>query len=258
MDKNIQVSERDVPFLLTGGEEGVLMIHGFCSSPRCFRYLAEILNRQGMTVYAPLLTGHGTEPEAICDIWANEWLNDAEHAYDELAKRCSSIHLVGISMGGGLCTYLAGRHADDKRLKSVDLLVPGYALRNPQFYEMDFEGRKYERMYVIKQRDYPDERQDIKAGYDCMCVGAIKKLIDLFPLQKDWERLIAAPTQILYSAADPVCDPAVTEERSKNVRTLESIHCYPESEHNLIMGEDHEDVNRRILEFIEAHRGPGA
>ena len=249
--------DRDAPICLPGGDEGVLMIHGFCSSPGIFRYLAEILNGRGMTVSAPLLTGHGTEPEAICDIWANEWINDAERAYADLAARCRFVHLVGISMGGALAAYLAGRHTGEESLKSASLLVPGYALRNHQFYEMDFEGLKYKRLYVIKQRDYPDERQDLKAGYDCMCVGAIKKLIDLFPLVADWERLITAPTQVLYSAADPVCDPEVIGERARNIRPLESIHCYPESEHNLFMGEDHEDVNRRILEFIESHRENG-
>lgn len=243
---------RDAAYLLEGGEEGVLLIHGFCGSPRLYMHLSQILSKKGYTIYAPLLAGHGTKPEDIADCTAQDWINDVDKAYDEIKKYCKKVHIVGLSMGGGLGTYLAGRHGGDPSVLSVTLMVPGYALRNKDFYKMDFSD-KYKMMGMVSRDAYGDERDDIKCGYTCMPMGGIKNLIDLMKLQEGWELKITAPTQVLYSAADPVCDPAVIDEVAKRIQSLESEHCYPESEHNLLMGDDHDDVNKRVLDFISKH-----
>lgn len=47
------------PFLLEGGEDAVLLIHGFTGSPAHMRTVGEAINGAGFTAKGILLPGHG-------------------------------------------------------------------------------------------------------------------------------------------------------------------------------------------------------
>ncbi|HEY1825872.1 MAG TPA: alpha/beta fold hydrolase [Acidimicrobiales bacterium] len=104
-----------------GGSSGVLVVHGFTGNPSSMRPLAERAAGAGYSVELPRLPGHGTTIEDMqTTTWA-DWAGAAESAYLDLAKRCEKVALVGLSMGGSLCAYLAERHAE----------VAGAVLINP-------------------------------------------------------------------------------------------------------------------------------
>jgi Esterase/lipase len=46
-----------------GNATGVLLIHGFTATTAEVRLLADAFKKQGLTVSAPLLPGHGTSPQ---------------------------------------------------------------------------------------------------------------------------------------------------------------------------------------------------
>lgn len=95
------------PFLLPGGTEGVLLIHGFTGSPAEMVLLGQYLHECGYTVLAPRLSGHGTTPEDMSITnWAN-WYNSVRDGYHLLKGLCTSISVVGLSMGGLLAIKLA-------------------------------------------------------------------------------------------------------------------------------------------------------
>ena len=47
------------------GKKVALLIHCFTGSPKEFRQMGEYLAKKGISVYAPLLPGHGTSPEQL-------------------------------------------------------------------------------------------------------------------------------------------------------------------------------------------------
>ncbi len=47
------------------GRVGVLMLHGFIGTPKSSRQMAHYLHKQGLTVYCPLLPGHGLYPDRL-------------------------------------------------------------------------------------------------------------------------------------------------------------------------------------------------
>src|SRR4051812_28032023 len=65
-------------FFLPGGPTGVLLLHGFTSSPAEVRPLGDFLAAQGYTVYSPLLAGHGTAPEDLRGTTWRDWVASAE------------------------------------------------------------------------------------------------------------------------------------------------------------------------------------
>ncbi len=101
-------------FFLPGGPTGVLLLHGFTSSPAEIRPLGSFLAEQGYTVYSPLLAGHGTAPEHLRTTSWQDWVDSALAGLPVLAAAgCTQVALVGLSLGGSISLYLAAQQPDD-------------------------------------------------------------------------------------------------------------------------------------------------
>jgi carboxylesterase len=87
------------------------------------RGLALALTGAGLTVELPLLPGHGTEVADMVPTRWQDWSAAAEAAYSELAGRCESVVVVGLSMGGTLSVWLAERHPEIAALVLINPLV---------------------------------------------------------------------------------------------------------------------------------------
>ena len=73
------------PFFWEGGPTGILLVHGFTATPAEVRLLAKILHERGFTVAGPLLPGHGTKPEDLNRVRWQDWVEEGEKAYRQLA-----------------------------------------------------------------------------------------------------------------------------------------------------------------------------
>jgi carboxylesterase len=104
------------------------------------RGLALALAGAGLTVELPLLPGHGT---AIADMvptrW-EDWSAAADAAYLELAARCESVVVVGLSMGGTLSVWLGERHPEIAALVLVNPLIQPPDADSVGFIEAMIEG----------------------------------------------------------------------------------------------------------------------
>lgn len=111
------------PFSAAGGPAGVLVLHGFTGNPQSMRPLAERLAADGFTVDLPLLPGHGTDvADMVPTRWA-DWWGAADDAYRVLEARCTSVGVVGLSMGGTLTCALAAAHPEIRGIALVNPLV---------------------------------------------------------------------------------------------------------------------------------------
>lgn len=95
------------PFFLKGGDQGILLIHGFTGSPSHMRPLGEELSRQGFTVSGIRLPGHGTTMEDMGKTTWQNWLQAAKEGYHALKAHCPFVCVAGLSMGGVLSLLLA-------------------------------------------------------------------------------------------------------------------------------------------------------
>jgi len=115
------------PWTADGGPAGVLVLHGFTGNPQSMRPLAEAYAAAGFTVSLPLLPGHGTRVEDMVPTRWEDWSSAAETAYAELAGRCESVVVAGLSMGGTLTLHLASRHPEVRGIVLVNPLADGEA-----------------------------------------------------------------------------------------------------------------------------------
>ena len=244
--------------------EAVLCLHGFTGAPGVFRKLGRGLLATGLSVYAPLLPGHGTTPEDLAHVSSLQLLDAAERAYGDLARVCKRVHLVGLSMGGTLSTLLAERHAGEQELGSVSLLSPGYGFNRVLAQKLgldhwanltEHEGKM---IPLPTRRAQNDDMDECLFGYAAAPLNLFGELLVLNKAAREAQRNIAAPVQLLYAAADAVVDAEASAEAAKVFRTLEDCFAYPQSEHNLLLGGDREDVMQRCTAFVCRHRLPTA
>ncbi|HXF81961.1 MAG TPA: alpha/beta fold hydrolase [bacterium] len=88
-----------------GGRDGCLLLHGFSGSPLEMVPLAETLAAAGWTVAVAQLAGHTSLAE-LARTTAEDWLASGRAAYDEVARRCDSVAVIGLSMGGAVALVL--------------------------------------------------------------------------------------------------------------------------------------------------------
>ena len=73
--KTTQFSGGEPIYLEGSSEVGILLMHGFSASPHEVQELAYYLNKKAnYTVYAPLLAGHGANPDDFGKYSWQEWL----------------------------------------------------------------------------------------------------------------------------------------------------------------------------------------
>ncbi|MDR3051709.1 MAG: alpha/beta fold hydrolase [Oscillospiraceae bacterium] len=154
--------EKAKPFLLPGGDAGILLLHGFTGTPGHMRPLGDALCAAGYTVAAPLLPGHGTR---VQDVRAHggyaPWLNAALAAYDDLAARCGRVAVGGLSMGGVLSLLLAQR----RQPFAVLTFAAPMRLRNPLAYAAPLLGWAVPYVRKRHKKRGADFLRDYDIGY---------------------------------------------------------------------------------------------
>jgi carboxylesterase len=104
------------------GPHAVLFLHGWTSSPRELRFLADRMAAAGIHCRGLLLKGHGLTVETLAPTRYSDYLAQSEAALLELSARHERIFVCGLSMGGLLGLDLAARHPD--KVAGLILLAP--------------------------------------------------------------------------------------------------------------------------------------
>lgn len=99
---------RPEPFYFKHGPHGIILLHAFASNPNDVRLLARKLERLNYSVYAPMLTGHGTGDFTDILVNANPrvWQVDVQRAIEFMrSEQMESVSIFGISLGGIFATW---------------------------------------------------------------------------------------------------------------------------------------------------------
>ena len=241
------------PYSATGDARGALILHGFTGNPQSMRGLALALADAGLTVEMPLLPGHGTEVADLVPTRWEDWSGAADAAYLDLAARCDSVVVVGLSMGGMLAVWLAEHHPE----------VAALALVNPMVTAPDADAVGFVQAMI----DNGDELAP-GVGSDIAMEGALESAYPELPLRAALSLFAGAaevesglgsvtcPVLVFTSTQDHVVDPrssALLVERAKG--PVEQV-VLDRSYHVATLDYDKDEIEARTVEFVTGVLSP--
>ena len=227
---------------------GVVLIHGFTSDPGSVEPLTRALIEAGYNLEVPLLTGHGQSWSALNTVRYQDWLADAEAAYDRLARRCRIVFAAGQSMGGALCLHLAQTKPDLAGLILINhiLLPPG--------------GWKRQLLPLLRFLPWGasavgGDINDPSAGertYSKTSFNGAYQLVRLLDMIRPRLDRVTAPTLIMTSRQDHVVPPRTGAYTLDRITAEDKSQVWLEkSFHVAALDYDRELIARRSLSFID-------
>ncbi len=217
------------PFLLPGGDRGVLLIHGFTGAPAEMRLLGEHLHGRGYTVLGPRLAGHGSSPAEMAGTRWPHWYGDVEDGYHLLRGKLAAEHPVERVVAINAPIYLL-----DKRLP----LLPFFRLfRNFQRQE--------------KRRLTVNERYNV--SYDYMPLVCVVSLLELVKHVDRLLPLVTRPAFLVQSRHDRTVRPeSALHIHSRLGSRDKKISWLERSGHVATIDVEHERLFRYIDSFLTA------
>lgn len=236
------------PFSAAGGPAGVLVVHGFTGNPQSMRGLAQAFAAAGFTVELPLLPGHGTSIEDMLSTGWSDWSGAIESAYRELATRCASVVVAGLSMGGTLATWLAASHPEIAGLIAINAAVEPMATEMIDFLRQTLDSGTEVSPAIGNDVADPDAKE---LAYDGM---PMRPLLSLVEHQNELAAMlgdIRCPTLILTSRNDHVVQPSASDYLAEHVSGPVERVWYDRSFHVITLDYDKADVEARSVEFAQ-------
>ncbi len=245
------------PFSHQRGLVGCLLVHGFPGTPAEMRPLGEYLAARDVSVAALLLPGMGTVPEDLAGVHWGDWVAAAAAGLEQLRTGCSAVFLCGLSMGGALCLYLAGR-----------LPVAGVAALSPAIRTRDRRLGLAPLLALLHPWVEPDDKPDDLADphnraltwhyrrYPAAAVGQVSRLVRA--ARRSLGR-IHCPVLIVQSPRDGMLNPAGAQWAHERIPAEDkSLVWLQRSGHNIAVDAEREEVFAHVYRFIARVSGLGA
>lgn len=247
------------PFSHLGARTGVLLVHGFTSTPYDLRACGDYLHAHGLAVEAPLLAGHGTAPEDLAQTRLGDWLGSIQAATHRLRSRCDRVFALGISLSGNFLLSLA----PDLRYDGLILVGTPLRFRYERGYRAAYRvlralGVEYQRKWYhdalaeeIRRRRPTYRHFPLACAPDCL--RAVER-------SRQQLALVQCPVLILQSTRDHAVDARTVSELAASLRSEDiTVRWYADRYHVLVVDRGAEDVFADIAAFIETRaRPPGS
>jgi len=227
---------------------GIVLVHGFTSTPSVMRPWAEFLNSHGFTVRVPLLPGHGTSIAELDDVNWQQWPAEIESHLIQLRSECQKVFLCGFSMGAAASLHVASRYQSQ---------IAGLILVNPMIHRKNAwpAAVKIASRFV---KSFGTAGSDIKRGdviqwkYDRTPMRAAHQLLRLLEETRPLLPTIKSPLMLFRSVTDhtlPASNSAfilnsIGSNRRQEITLHNSYHVAP-------LDHDQEQIFTESLKFIE-------
>jgi carboxylesterase len=246
----------------------LLLLHGFCSSPRELRPLGLALTRSGFSSMAPLLPGHGEHYPGMNSCVLEDWLDAVHLSYEALRRDGSPVAVVGYCLGGSLALATA-RELNPRGLVCLatpleplreSLFEPLSQLNPPSAGEEPTSPSDAERpRMLLSTETFVTDCQSEKARL-WRSVGAHASVTESFLAiyQEAIARAstalsdIRCPTFVVHAGKDVVVPPTEAEQLLNNLAKseLKRLYCSPNSGHALPIDYGRKQVYSEIIAFL--------
>jgi len=247
----IKIMKGAESFYSKKGKTGALLIHGFTSSPKELEELGKILTKKNLTVYTPLLPGHGTSPERLVITKYYQWIEAVEEAIKVLEKTCDKIYLIGNSFGGNLALVSSNK---SKKIKGVVTLGTPIHFRREKINRF-FILPILKRIKLFQKKKYKKGITNInkkRVCYNSIPLIALGHLLKVVNISKKSVRNIKKPLLVIQTKNDTVVDKSSGEYIINNSKSkIKKLVTIPESYHVFILDKHRKKAYAEILKFIK-------
>ncbi len=185
----------------------ILFIHGWTSTPRELKFLAEKLSHSGFYCRGILLKGHGLTLANLAPTRFSDYLAQCENEIQILEKKFDKVSICGLSMGGLLSLYLAKKFP----VANLILVAPFLKLAGKTFgLPNDFLlGRAPVKGNLTKQDDGAIADPVARASHIAYHKMPVDSLVSIMEAARKMRRElggIKCPTLIHHSVKDETSD----------------------------------------------------
>ncbi len=224
---------------------GVLLLHGLTGSPAELAALAQPLRDSAMSLAMPVLAGHATQVGALAATNWRDWRASAQAALQWLNGHCSTVHIVGFSMGALLATLLAAEQEPARRGKVV-LLAPAFALR-------PVERAATRALQRLGWQPILRARPAVRPGprYDAMPIRSVAQLLELQEFVVDRVQPLAQPVLVVHGDRDLTIQAGPALQAVRQVLGSEPrLRLVRGGEHLLLLGPHTATITSEIMDFL--------
>ena len=237
------------PFLMPGGQKGVLLIHGFTGLPAELLLMGQYLNKAGFTVLGVRLAGHGTTVEDMSHMTWEDWMDSVRDGYALLSGLCEDISVIGHSMGGLFALLLSTEEIISHVVTlAAPIFIPeerGLSALPPR--EACYGG------YVPKaRRRLKDVPPAANCTYRKMPLISIHELVDVIEKARGAIEEVTAPVLIMHSRDDHTAAPVSADYILSHVKGQARIVWLNESGHLLPLASERERVFQEAVAFLQS------
>ncbi len=205
------------PFFNSGGEKGVVLLHGFTGSVAHMRPLGDALHARGYTAMGVNLPGHAAAEEDMASVGRCEWLQAALDAVGHMRLHCTKVAVCGLSMGALLSMIVAEQQKVDACISisapmpSANRLLPlagvfGLAIPRVSWKEDGNRERQLDQRYDKGYTGFP-----------------MRKGADLYRLSKQAEKnlpKITCPMLVVQSLDDHAVSPGSADTIFNSIQSM--------------------------------------
>ena len=247
----MQEPGRARPFKIQRGPTSCLLLHGLTGTPYEMRALGEALAAADVTVYCPLLPGHGTCPEDLAETGWRDWEASAIEAFEDLNSNASQLFVCGLSMGASLAIRIAAR----REVAGLIALSPAIRLQSRLVPFLPILSRLIP--FRKKSSDIKDPvAKSVQPSYDRQSLAAANSLRDLLTRLPDDIRAMRAPLLVIVSRDDHVIDPEAAKRLLQEAGSDQKrIVMLEDSYHVITVDRESERVRREVVGFVQEVAG---
>lgn len=241
------------PIALQGkNKTAVLLIHGYTGSPNDFNGLPLFLHENyHVSVFVPLLPGHGTRVEDLRGLTKDDFIKIAEEALKPLFSSYDRVIIGGHSFGGQVALDIATRYPVHGVFVTALPYKLSFPLSIPRFYDF---WHMLSLKEFLKKRISPEERRArMKAfSYNYMPAYGLKLLSDMNKELKWSLTKLKSPILSIYFKGDPIAHPDSGNEIKKLANSeINKIMTLDRTGHGIFFTEDAPKIYKEIAQFFE-------
>jgi esterase/lipase/1-acyl-sn-glycerol-3-phosphate acyltransferase len=236
---------------------GIILVHGYKSSPAQTLEMATFFNNKNIPVYGVRLSGHGTSPLDLKNTSWQQWLISLQRGYAVLSQFCQKIIIVGFSTGGLLTLVKASMVNNNSKLKSIAVInsalklkdirakmVSGINLWNELLEKFDINKGKFE--FIDDKPETPE------FNYSRHYLSSVVELEKLMKHCQNNLSKINISTLVVQAMHDPVVNPVSGDIIIDNISCEKKFLFTPNFHHHtIITGWGKETIFTEINNFIK-------